>query len=52
MASNNEKEPISLLERTWDNNIKLPEQYKVQGTNTQNKAEVLVDSGTLGMEFF
>ncbi len=28
MASNNKKEPISLLKRTWDNNIKLPEKYK------------------------
>jgi hypothetical protein len=52
MASNYEKEPIFLLERTWDDNAKLPEKYKFQGTNTQNKAEVLIDSGTLGMELF
>jgi hypothetical protein len=52
MASNYEKEPIFLPERTWDNNTKLPEKYKFQGTNTRNKAEVHIDSGTLGMEFF
>jgi hypothetical protein len=52
MASNYEKEPFFLLERTWDDNAKLPERYKFQGTNTQNKAEVHIDSGTLGMEFF
>ncbi len=52
MASNYEKEPIFLLERTWDDNTKLPEKYKFQGTTTRNKAEVHIDSGTLGMEFF
>jgi hypothetical protein len=52
MASSYEKEPIFLLERTWDNNTKLPKKYKFQGTNTGNKAEVHIDSGTLGMEFF
>jgi hypothetical protein len=52
MASNYEKEPIFLLERTWDDNTKWPEKYKFQGTNTWNKAEVHIDSGTLGMEFF
>jgi hypothetical protein len=52
MASNYKKEPIFLLERTWDNNTKLPEKYRFQGTNTRNKAEVHIDSGTLGMEFF
>jgi hypothetical protein len=52
MASNYEKEPIFLLERTWDNNTKLPEKYKFQDTNTRDKAEVHIDSGTLGMEFF
>jgi hypothetical protein len=30
----------------------LPEKYKFQGTNTWNKAEVHIVSGTLGMEFF
>ncbi len=39
MASNYKKEPIFLLDRTWDNNTKLPEKYKFQGTNTWNKAE-------------
>jgi hypothetical protein len=52
MASNYEKEPIFLLKRTWDNNTKLPEKYEFHGTNTQNKAEVHIDSGTLSMEFF
>jgi hypothetical protein len=52
MASNYEKEPIFLQERTWDDNTKLPEKYRFQGTNTWNKAEIYIDSGTLGMEFF
>ena len=52
MVSNYKKEPIFLLERTWDDSTKLPEKYKFQGTNTRNKAEVHIDSGTLGMEFF
>jgi hypothetical protein len=52
MASNYKKESIFLLERTWDNNTKLPEKYKFQGTNTQSKAEVHIDSCTFGMEFF
>jgi hypothetical protein len=52
MVSNYEKEPIFLLERTWDDNTKMPEKYKFQGTNTGNKAEVRIDSGTPGMEFF
>ncbi len=51
MASNYKLEHIFLLERTWDINTKLPEKYKFQGTNTWNKAEVHIDSGTLGMEF-
>jgi hypothetical protein len=52
MTSNYEKEPISLLERTWDESTKLLEKYIFQGTNTWNKAEVFIDSGTLGIEFF
>jgi hypothetical protein len=50
MASNYEKEPIFLLERRWDDSTKLPEKVKFQGRNA--KAEVCIDSGTLGMEFF
>jgi hypothetical protein len=50
MASNFEKEPIFLLERKWDDTTKLPEKYKFQGRNA--KAEVCINSGTLGMEFF
>jgi hypothetical protein len=47
------RSPFFLFERTWDDNTKLPEKYKFQGTNTRNKAsEVHIDSGTLGMEFF
>ena len=54
MASNYEKEPIYVLERTWDDSTKLPEKYKFQGSgaNKSMKAEVCIDSGTLGMEFF
>jgi hypothetical protein len=52
MTRNYEKEPIFLLERTWDDSTKLPENYKFEGTNTQNKAEVHIYSGTLIMEFF
>jgi hypothetical protein len=52
MASNYEKEPIFLIERTWDDNTKLLEKYMFQGTNTWNKAEDHIDSGTLGIEFF
>jgi hypothetical protein len=50
MASNYEKEPIFLLECRWADTTKLPEKYKFQGRNA--KAEVCIDSGTLGMEFF
>jgi hypothetical protein len=50
MASNYEKVPIFLLKRRWDNTTKLPEKYKFQGRNA--KAEVCIDSSTLGMEFF
>jgi hypothetical protein len=52
MVSNYEKEPIFLLETTLDNNTKLPEKYKFQGTSIRNKAEVHIGSGTLGMEIF
>ncbi len=52
MASNNEKEPILLLERTWDDYTKLPKKYKFQGTTTWNKADIHIDNGTLSMEFF
>ena len=50
MASNYKKEPIFLLKSRWDDTTKLPEKYKFQGRNT--KAEVCINSGTLGMEFF
>jgi hypothetical protein len=50
MASNFEKEPIFLLEGKWDDSTKLPEKYKFLGRNA--KAEVCINSGTLGMEFF
>jgi hypothetical protein len=52
MASNYKKKHIFLLERTWEDNTKLPEKYKFWGTNTRNKVEVHIDSGTLGMDFF
>jgi hypothetical protein len=52
MASNYKKEPIFLLERTWEDNTKLPEKYKFQGAYTRNKADVHIDSDTLVMECF
>ena len=51
MASNYEKEPIFVLERTWDDKTKLPEKHKFQGPGSL-KAEVYIDSGAFGMEFF
>ncbi len=41
-----------MLERTWGDSTKLPEKYKFQGRKDSKKAEVCIDSGTLGMEFF
>jgi hypothetical protein len=52
MASNYEKEPIFVLERTWDDSMKLTEKYKFQGRKNGQKAEICIDSGTLEMEFF
>ena len=52
MASNYKKEPIFVLERTWDDSTKLPEKCKFQGRKDGKKAEVCIDSGTLGMKFF
>ena len=50
MASIFEKEPIFSHERPWDDTTKLPEKYKFSGR--AGKAEVHLDSGSLGMEFF
>jgi hypothetical protein len=50
MASNYKKEPIFMLERTWDDKTKMPEKYKFQGS--AGKAEVHISSGALGMKFF
>ena len=50
MASIFEKEPIFSHKRPWDDTTKLPEKYKFSGR--AGKAEVHVDSGTHGMEFF
>ena len=50
MASIFEKEPIFSHERLWDDTTKLPEKYKFSGR--AGKAEVHMDSGSLGMEFF
>jgi hypothetical protein len=50
MASIFETEPIFLLERTWDDKTKLPEKFKFSGK--AGKAEVHIDSGSLGLEFF
>ena len=51
MASNYKKPPIFELERTWDDTSKMPKKHKFQGAGLL-KAEVYVDSGTYGMEFF
>jgi hypothetical protein len=51
MASNYEKEPIFVLERTWDDSTKFPEKYKFQGRKNGQKA-VCIDSSTLGMELY
>ena len=50
MASIFEREPIFAYNRPWDDETKLPEKFKFSGTS--GKAEVHVDSGSLGMEFF
>jgi hypothetical protein len=50
MASIFEKEPIFSHERLWDDTMKLPEKYKFSGR--AGKAEVHMDSGSLGMEVF
>ena len=50
MASIFEREPIFAYDRPWDDETKLPEKIKFSGTS--GKAEVHVDSGSLGMEFF
>jgi len=50
MASIFEKEPIFSHVRQWDDTTKLPDKYKFSGR--AGKAEVHVDSGSLGMEFF
>ena len=50
MASIFEREPIFSHERPWDDSTKLSEKFKFSGIS--GKAEVHVDSGSLGMEFF
>ena len=50
IASIFKHEPIFSHERLGDDTMKLPEQYKFSGR--AGKAEVHVDSGTHGMEFF
>ncbi len=50
MASIHKKEPIFLLERTWDDKMRFPKKYKFSGR--AGKAEVHIDSGLLGLEFF
>ena len=51
MASNYEKPPIFVLERTWDDLTKLPPKHKFQRGGSI-KPEVHIDSGTFGVEFF
>ncbi len=50
MASIFEKEPVFLQERPWSDTTKLPDKYKFSGK--AGKAEVHIDSGSLGLEFF
>jgi hypothetical protein len=50
MASIFERELIFSQERLWDDTTKLQEKFKFSGR--AGKAEVHVDSGSLGMEFF
>ena len=50
MASIFEREPNFSHESPWDDSTKLPEKFKCSGTS--GKAEVHIDSGSLGMEFF
>ncbi len=51
MASIFEKEPLFLLERTWDDKMKMLEKHKFSG-NSGKKAEVYINIGSLGLEFF
>ena len=51
MASNYEKPPIFVLERAWEDTSKMPEKHKFSG-DSGKKAEVHIDSGLLGMDFF
>ncbi len=45
------KEPIILLQIYWDDKTKMPKKHKFSG-DSGKKAEVHIDSGLLGMEFF
>jgi hypothetical protein len=53
MASIYEKPPHFILEKTWDEKTRLPETYKLQSSDSQNKfkAKVYQDSGKLGVKF-
>jgi hypothetical protein len=51
MLSIFEKEPLFLLERTWDDKTKILEKHKFS-RDLGKKAKVYMDSGSLGMEFF
>ena len=51
MASIYEREPIFLLERTWDDKTKLPAIQMFSGKYGK-KAKVHINNGSLGMEFF
>jgi hypothetical protein len=50
MASIFEREPIFSHEKLWEDTTKLPEKYKFSGR--AGRAEVHMDSGSLGMESF
>ncbi len=53
MASIYEKPPHFVLEKTWDKKTRLPNTYKLQSSDSQNKikAEVHQDSGKLRVKF-
>jgi hypothetical protein len=50
MANNYKKEPIFMLQHTWDDKTEMPKKYKFQGT--VGMAEVHINSEALRMEFF
>jgi hypothetical protein len=50
MVSIFEKEPVFFQERHWSDTTKLPDKFKFSGK--AGKAEVHIDSGSIGLEFY